>query len=94
MSSVAPCGATATTTARPSTCGGRTVHARGSEHAQRRDRGQRREDLDPAVDVMIPLKRTDERICEYACHEGNLGMIGILSGHRALEEDAGGKGSR
>jgi hypothetical protein len=32
-------------------------------------------------------KRTD-RIFEYACHEGNYGMIGILSGARADEKKA------
>jgi hypothetical protein len=36
--------------------------------------------------AMIPLKRMDERIYEYACHEGNIGMVGILSGHRAQEQ--------
>ncbi len=35
--------------------------------------------------VMIPLKETGEEIFEYACHEGNYGMEGILSGHRAAE---------
>jgi len=38
--------------------------------------------------VMIPLTRRDEAVFEYACHEGNLGMEGILAGHRA-EERAG-----
>jgi hypothetical protein len=36
--------------------------------------------------VMIPLKRHNELIYEYACHEGNEGMIGILAGHRAQEK--------
>jgi hypothetical protein len=31
------------------------------------------------------FKRTDEPLLEYACHEGNLGMFGILSGARTLE---------
>jgi hypothetical protein len=31
------------------------------------------------------FKRTDEPLLEYACHEGNLGMFGILSGARKLE---------
>ena len=35
--------------------------------------------------VSIPLKGTDEALFEYACHEGNYGMEGILSGHRAHE---------
>jgi hypothetical protein len=38
--------------------------------------------------AMIPLKRSNEPLFEYACHEGNIGMEGILSGHRA-EERAG-----
>ena len=28
---------------------------------------------------------------EYACHEGNIGMDGILSGHRAEERAAASK---
>jgi hypothetical protein len=38
--------------------------------------------------AMIPLKRTDEAIYEYACHEGNDGMAGILEGARAEENAA------
>ena len=37
--------------------------------------------------AMIPLARKDEAIYEYACHEGNIGMEGILAGHRAQERD-------
>ena len=36
--------------------------------------------------VAYPFERTDSLIYEYACHEGNHGMEGILSGGRA--EDA------
>ena len=32
------------------------------------------------------------RIWEYACHEGNYGMVGILTGVRKVERDAGGAG--
>jgi hypothetical protein len=35
--------------------------------------------------VEIPLRRRNEPLYEYACHEGNLGMNGILSGARAAE---------
>jgi hypothetical protein len=35
--------------------------------------------------VMIPLQAKSEKIYEYACHEGNEGMFGILAGHRAEE---------
>jgi hypothetical protein len=38
--------------------------------------------------VMIPLKQTNEAVYEYACHEGNEGMFGTLSGHRAHEREA------
>jgi hypothetical protein len=31
------------------------------------------------------FKRTDEPLLEYACHEGNVGLAGILSGARKLE---------
>ena len=35
--------------------------------------------------VMLPLRRTDGPIFEYACNEGNIGMHGILAGARNLE---------
>ena len=35
--------------------------------------------------AMIPLLRSQAPIYEYACHEGNLGLGGILSGARAEE---------
>jgi hypothetical protein len=38
--------------------------------------------------LMIPLKHTDDNIYEYACHEGNDGLAGILSGARADERRA------
>jgi len=38
--------------------------------------------------VMIPLRRSNDRIYEYACHEGNTGLVGILSGARADEKAA------
>src|SRR5215469_1590745 len=33
--------------------------------------------------VEIPLRHTDDALIEYACHEGNYGMQGILAGARA-----------
>lgn len=33
-------------------------------------------------------RRTDERVFEYACHEGNYSMHGILKGARLLEKEA------
>ena len=35
--------------------------------------------------LMIPLKYTTDAIYEYACHEGNSGLEGILAGARAEE---------
>jgi len=38
--------------------------------------------------VEIPLTRAPGPLFEYACHEGNYGMRGVLSGARAQEKDA------
>ena len=37
--------------------------------------------------VMMPFRRTDGEIFEYACHEGNIGLYGILAGARNLERE-------
>jgi hypothetical protein len=34
----------------------------------------------------IPMMRSDKPIYEYACHEGNYAMSGILRGARAQEK--------
>jgi hypothetical protein len=40
----------------------------------------------------ILFKRTNDPLLEYACHEGNVGMVGILSGARKQEaEQASGR---
>lgn len=36
--------------------------------------------------VMFPMQRAEEPIYEYACHEGNYAMAGILGGWRRLEQ--------
>ncbi len=41
--------------------------------------------------ILLPLEYSEEPIYEYACHEGNIGMEGILAGHRAEERAAGGQ---
>jgi len=51
---------------------------------------------DPATWVkpwtaQIPMRRSSENIYEYACHEGNYGMSGLLKGARFLETEAGKK---
>ena len=35
--------------------------------------------------VVIPLEYSASPIFEYACHEGNIGLSGILAGARELE---------
>ena len=39
--------------------------------------------------ALIALKKTDDAVFEFACHEGNHAMEGILGGHRAEEREAG-----
>jgi hypothetical protein len=39
--------------------------------------------------VELPMTLSDDRIYEYACHEGNRGMFGILAGARSDEQAAG-----
>jgi hypothetical protein len=36
--------------------------------------------------VVIPLRQSDGRLYEFACHEGNQSMVGILAGARADEQ--------
>ena len=43
--------------------------------------------------AMIPMRRNPELMYEYACHEGNYGMVDMLSGARAKERRAAGAGS-
>jgi hypothetical protein len=38
--------------------------------------------------VAAPMSKADGRLFEYACHEGNYGMSGILSAARAEEKEA------
>ena len=45
--------------------------------------------------AMIPMQKIEGPIFEYACHEGNYGLIGILAGARADEAEAAGtRGAR
>jgi len=37
----------------------------------------------------IPMLRTQDKLYEYACHEGNYALQGILAGARVQERDAG-----
>jgi hypothetical protein len=38
--------------------------------------------------LMIPLRHSSKPVLEYACHEGNIGLQGILAGARAEEQAA------
>ena len=38
--------------------------------------------------VEVPMTRSSDQVWEFACHEGNYGMDGILAGHRADERAA------
>ncbi len=38
--------------------------------------------------ALVPMKRIDLPIYEYACHEGNHGLHGVMAGIRRLEQDA------
>ena len=38
--------------------------------------------------AMMPLRRTDGPLFEYACHEGNIGMHGIMAGARRKDTQA------
>ena len=38
--------------------------------------------------VEFPMEKSESRVFEYACHEGNYGLVGILSGARAKEKAA------
>jgi hypothetical protein len=38
--------------------------------------------------AQVPMVKAEGLIYEYACHEGNYGMFGILSGARAVEKKA------
>jgi hypothetical protein len=47
--------------------------------------------------AVVPMSKSEDPIYEYACHEGNYGMTGILAGARAEEkaaEEAAKKGSK
>ena len=35
--------------------------------------------------VLVPMRKSDEPVFEYACHEGNYGLMSILRGARAEE---------
>jgi len=46
---------------------------------------------DPAVwtqpwTAQVPMRKSDQPLYEYACHEGNYGLYNILAGARAAEE--------
>jgi hypothetical protein len=38
--------------------------------------------------AQVPMRKTEDQIFEYACHEANYGMTNLLTGARAVEKDA------
>ncbi|HJN42799.1 MAG: hypothetical protein QGI10_07025 [Vicinamibacterales bacterium] len=38
--------------------------------------------------VAVPMRRSDEPMYEYACHEGNYGLLNILTGARVAEVES------
>ena len=44
--------------------------------------------------LMIPLRRSSDPYLEYACHEGNYGLAGVLAGARAEEQRAAGSATQ
>src|ERR1700720_106826 len=44
--------------------------------------------------AVVPMRKSDQPIYEYACHEGNYAMASILAGARAAEKAAAAKASK
>jgi hypothetical protein len=40
---------------------------------------------DESWSAKVPMRRAAEPVYEYACHEGNHGLVGILAGWRRYE---------
>ena len=36
------------------------------------------------------MRKSDQPVFEYACHEGNVGLMSIVRGARTLEQQEGG----
>ena len=39
------------------------------------------------ITAIVPIAKVDGQIYEYACHEGNYGMVNMLAGERARGSD-------
>ena len=46
------------------------------------------------IEVLVPMAKVDGLLYEYACHEGNYGMLNILRGARREEQDAAAAGAQ
>ena len=40
------------------------------------------------ISAVVPMTKTSGQLYEYACHEGNYGLAGILAGARQLEQES------
>ena len=68
----------------------RALHAHQRRHRQIRVHDRRPDDVHEASGRRrFRWRSTDEQIYEYACHEGNYGMVNLLSGARVQEKAAG-----
>ena len=72
-----------------STCDRRAVHASSTRTRSTTVHGRRSDDLHAAVDRQRADASSHGPIFEYACHEGNRAMEGILRGGRAQEKKKG-----
>jgi hypothetical protein len=65
---------------------------RAAEHAPLSLHRRRSDDLGSVVDGEYPWNATNENLYEYACHEGNYSLGGMLRGARQKEADDAKKG--
>ena len=45
------------------------------------------ENYDQPWNGKLPMNKSSEQICEYACHEGNYALLGVFAGARRAEVD-------
>ena len=67
---------------------GRAVPAHGSGYRDVRVHRRGSNNFTGPWTAMMPLRRTDGPLFEYACHEGNIGMEGIMAGARRKDTQA------
>ena len=63
-------------------------HAHGGRHPAVSGDGDDPTTFTRPWTIELPARQSDGEIYEYACHEANYGLEGILKGHRAQERKA------